>query len=653
MANTVSINDRLGDGGLESVAIGQTDVNGVTSLVVGGNRIDNIAMGVPPGLDWLDTTLHGVDIYSKGFVRTPTLFFDPSATTSLNRGTLANPYNTQAALQTVIKGDMRGQVLGFKRGTALQASGTNGLTLAGVYGTSADPFIICPYGDAEALPIVSAHSVPTWSLVSGGIYKYAIGATEHDIWQNGTRVWKLNPTNGSTNNNTGTTVTNEATALTALAAKGAGWSVYISNTLYLNPYSGENPNLGQVYVSASDYGILMTYADIAATGYIEVAGLDVRYARKSAYEISAAAKTTISTIDGIKVTGCRIGKAGVDSGSPAASDALIIYGASDTQRITSMHIAGNECYDVLNNAIEISGVDGISSGKVVVEHNYGHDVGGNSVLELWSSCSGVTTRYNYGENASVTGRRYTSFAQGGVWVANKSESAGNWDNDDATNLKNVSNTCYMNLVKNPVGKAFRISGGATQKISHNTAIMDCSWSGYYGLAANHNAQFISCGETTNGPSAGFLNVSNNLFVAVNVTGSVVRPSYIHCQHATGGIPSGDGNLYHQDGANTSSNYGIFRAPGASKFSWSGASSWLEFTAASASNMDANSKCMSNLTGGTVTTATLNLNATTYAPAAASVALSAGITSLTGIGYRYKDGQPYAAATPTIGCYLGG
>lgn len=602
----------------------------------------------PRGIDWLTETLHGFDIYTRGFVQRPTLFFDPTATTSLNRGTFQNPYNTQAALQSVIKGDMRGQVLGFKRGTTLQASGTNGLNFAGVYGASGDPFIICPYGDAEALPIVSAHAVPTWTAVSGGIYKYAIGATEHDIWQDGVRVWKLNPTNGSTNNNTGTTVTNEATALTALAAKGAGWSVFISNTLYFYPYSGENPNLGQVYVSASDYTMLVQYSDVAASGYIEISGLDLRYARKSALEISALAKTTISTLDDIVVAGCKIGRAGVDTVSPFGSDAVVIYGASDTVRSTGVKVVGNELYGVLNNTVELSGTTG-----ALIEHNYGHDVGGNVIAELWASNSGAHVRYNYGNFASVFGRCYQSYSAGGVWFNNNYETGGVWSGNDATNAKNVNNKAYFNLCIDPGVVCFDARGGSGHVAVHNTFLID-----HDRLYPNLSNANLPAGLRTSGTAAtGFLIWSNNLIYYKLSTASAgyLNPSFINLANGTLGaansVPSGDKNVYFNRFGYGTANW---RAAGTSNANFT-----TYKTALSTYGLDQNS--LASLgpanaygnAGGTETEAEVALDLATGIPGAGSTLLSAGATSLTGVGTRYKDGQPYAAATPTIGAYLGG
>ena len=605
---------------------------------------------IPNGLDWITETLHGFDIYKRGFVQRPTLFFDPTATSSLNRGTFQHPYNTATALQAAIKGDMRGQVLGFKRGTTLQASGTNGLNLAGVYGASGDPFIICPYGDAEALPIVSAHAVPTWTAVSGGIYKYAIGATEHDIWQNGMRVWKLNPTNGSTNNNTGTTVTNEATALTALAAKGAGWSVFISNTLYFYPYAGENPNSGQVYVSASDYTMLMQYSDVAASGYVHIAGLDLRYARKSALEISAAAITTISTLDDIVVAGCKIGKAGVDAVSPFGSDAVVIYGASDTVRATGVKVIGNELYEALNNTVELSGTDG-----ALVEHNYGHDVGGNVIVELWASNSNSITRYNYGKNATNEGRCYVSYSAGGIWFNNNYGTGGTWSSNDATNAKNTGNKAYFNFCENPAFTCADARGGSGHVIAHNTFLIDHD--AIFGATAGKSTR--PTGLYTSGTAVtGFLTWSNNLIyhkAAALVPEGYLNTSFVNLGNGTLGannsIPSGDKNSYFVRTGYAVANW---RAGGASNGNFT---NWK--TAMSTYGLDQNSfaslgpaNAYGNA-GGTETEAEVALDLATGIPGTGSTMLSAGVTSLTGIGTRYKDGQPYAAATPTIGCYLGG
>jgi len=614
---------------------------------------------VPNGLDWLDDTLHGFDIYSEGFVQRPTLFFDPTATSSLNRGTYANPYNTQAALQSVIKGNMAGQVLGFKRGTTLQVT-SNGLNLAGVYGSSGSPFIICPYGDAEALPIISGHTVvSTWTLVdaTSNIWKYTMGATERDVFQSGVRIKKLHPTNGAQNNSTGTTVTNDATAITALDAMGAGWSVYVSSVMYIKPIDGESPNLGQVYTTNSEYGMLLQYSDVATSGYIEVAGLDLRYARDSLLEIGAAAITTISSCGGIKVAGCKIGYVGIDTiTSQTTGDGVVIYGASDAVRLTDVHVVGNEIYDCMNNSVELAGTTG-----ALVEHNYSHEIGGNNIIELWSSNSSALIRYNYGRDPLNVRRLSTSPSGGGIWFTNYAENgAGAWGTNDATNAKNANNVAVFNLIENPQAASFDVRGGTGHVMAHNTLLVD------------HDAIFGTISGKPSAPSGlytagtaatGFLTWSNNTLYykpSTQVAEGYLSPSFVNITAGLGAansVPLGNNNFYFVGTGYNTANW-KHGANSRAKFLDGVNAAWQYDLSTGGYALDQNSLVGKSGTtygnlGGTITTALAALDLTTGEPGAGSSLLSAGATTLTGIGYRYKDGQPYAAATPTIGCFLGG
>lgn len=632
-----------------------TDSSGNTVLVgADGVAKDRFPLPLNPnGLSWLTDTLHGFDIYERGFVKRPTLFFDPTATTSMNRGTFAHPYNTQAALQAAIAGNMAGHVLGLKRGTTLQVTGTNGLNL-NCYGSSASPFIICPYGDAEALPVISGHSVvTTWAATAdANVWKLTL-ATESDIWQSGTRVWKLNPTNGATNNATGTTVNSEATAITALNAKGAGWSVYAGGVMYFKPYSNENPNLGQCYIAVANNALLLQYTDWAgASGYVTFAGIDTQYSRGTAFAVEAAGLTNITSAGGIIIAGCRAQHAGTDTGSPTANNGFKVYGPSDTVRLSSIHIVGNYANDVLNNAYEVAGIDGTASRNAIVEHNTAYNVGGNLWLEMWASCSNIDLRYNYGKNASTFGRMYTSFSAGAAWIANNyGTTFGVWNTNDATNAKNVNNYTYFNLAENTAAVCFDARGGSGHVTVHNTWVLDHDT--MFGTTASKSS--LPPGLYTSGTAAtGFLTWSNNLIyhkAAASVPEGYLNPSFVNLANGTLGaansVPSGDKNIYFMQTGYGTANW---RAGGTSNTSFT---AWK--TAMSAYSLDQNSMCALGAAnaygsvGGTLTVASLGFDATTFKPIASA---AQGVTTLTGIGTRYRQGTPYSAATPTIGCSLG-
>ena len=66
------------------------------------------------------------NIYDRGYVPNPTIFYDPDATTSLCLGTYRQPYNTLAQVNQRCVGNMAGQTLGIKRGSVSRGSVTSG-----------------------------------------------------------------------------------------------------------------------------------------------------------------------------------------------------------------------------------------------------------------------------------------------------------------------------------------------------------------------------------------------------------------------------------------------------------------------------------------------------------------------------------------------
>lgn len=621
-----------------AVVSAETDpvTGGITGYTASGGILNDrmsLPGAVPAGMDWMTDTLHGFDIYNKGLVKTPTLFFDPTATSSAGRGTYRNPYTTQAELMAAIAGDMSGHVVGFKRGTTLRVTGANGLQLV-LHGSVDDPVILCPYGDAEALPIISGGAVITsWALVDAGsnIWSYSL-ATESDCWQYDSRLWKK---------------TWSANAINTLTAEGT--STFNSSTLYIRPFNGENPNQGQMTICVSDYALQLIYSDVPATGYIKVVGLDLQYTKHTALTIGVDSAASITTIDDICITGCRVVKSGVDkSGGSYVGNGITFYGANDTKRVTNGFIAGNYISDVLNNTIEVSGNNG-----TVIEHNYGESCGGNSIVEAWSSNSNLTIRYNKGNFSSTKGRIYTNYAQSGIMLANFYHNGTDWESagSDATHAKNTGNVAHHNLIINAKTRAIKLSGGSGHKIAHNTAFFDSDL--LHGAGTTTGPQ----GWYTEGDAAsGFADISNNLFYWKNTTEAHRYPNLMRINSAVGAnasVPSGNKNIYFTA---WSMSDGTFYATDAG-FEGAGDDSTDNFTnyktALAAYSLDQNSFTSSNKTGGTLTSASLNFNEETYAVGVGSAALAAGLTTLTGIGSRYYDGVPYVAGTCSIGALLGG
>jgi len=613
------------DGRQVGLVFVQTDpVTGVIGLKgVGPAVIAQYPMGNPSGLSWLSETLNGMDIY-KDFVKRPTMFFDPSASTSANLGTFANPYNTQAALQAILSGNVAGQVMGFKRGTTLRVTGANGLYLPSVYGAAGFPLTMCPYGDAEALPIITGGAViTTWVLEDAGanIWKYTL-ATESDAWQSNVRLWKK---------------TFSVSAVATLTT--AGTSTYNTGVLYIRPYAGENPNLGQVEISVCDYSMRIIHANVAASGYIHIAGIDFRKARDTNLRFIAGTTSGITTCDDISIVGCRLSGAGVDKtvqNNPC--DNIDIGCVTDAKRITNLYIAGNYATDALNNPYEINGTSG-----AILERNIGTNSGGHTVAELYASNSGAIVRYNIGSGSNTLGRLYTSFGQCAIWFNCVDCDTGS----DETSAKSINNTAIFNLLLNNQTRNFRLRAGAYasgMKFQHNTC---------------YNDQSITNPGTTNAPQGwyvsgtatnGCIDISNNLFywkLGSGQSNHSTSLAYINSVLGAGAaVPTGDYNLYMTNWAGTASSWHY------------GATNQASFTAyksaLAAYGLDQNSLAGSSIsdgtyTGATLTAASLGFSETTYKPLASA---AAGSTALTGIGTKYQDGAPYVAASATIGALLG-
>lgn len=589
-------------------------------------------MGVPSGLSWLNDTLHGIDIYSKGFVKNPTLFFDPSNTDSLSLGTLQNPYNTQADLMAAVSGNMSGHVIGFKRGSTLQVSGTNGLSLI-CHGLPDAPLYLVPYGDAEELPIISAHATPTWTLVTGNIWQTAM-LTQHDVWQSEQRM-----RNVTWNIDAATTLITDGTA---------AWN---SNVMYIRPLGGENPNLGQVFVSACNNALLIRYSDVSISGHITLAGLDFRYARNSVCDIGAEATANITEAGGIVVAGCGFSKAGVDKSPAYGSNNLVIYGPSDAIRLSGVHVVGNKMRDALNNAIELSGTTGS-----LIEHNRTQDCGGN-LVELWSSNDTALIRYNYGHTFSTFSRVNANYNGGGLLFANYYNSApGVWDTNDSSNSKNTGNIAVFNVFENCSTVCAKADGGSGHVIAQNTWIIDHD--ALYGAAAGKSN--LPAGLMCTGTAAtGFLKWSNNILyykTAALVPTGYLNPTYVNIINGLGAsnsVPEGDNNAYYVGKGYGTANW-RYGATSRTSFIDGTNPSWKFDLSNSGYTLDANSLASNNGStygspGGTLTDALVGMDCVTFTPLHASLA---GATSLSGIGTRYYDGQPYVAAACTIGAMKG-
>lgn len=396
----------------------------------------------PLGLSWINDTLPNIDLYVLGFSAEPTMFFDPSATASRALGTFSDPFTTQAQVQLACTGDMSGQVLGIKRGTTLRVTGTEGLALS-CYGSAAKPFIICPYGNATALPIITAGVVRSgWIVHAGSIYKITGVAQNTDIFQNDQRLWKKTSLAGIT---------------------GEGMSFYDSgtSTLYAWAYGSIDPNTATMETQGSEFAVSIRYSNVAASGNVHVVGIDARKGRNISLRAGPpVVLDAITSVSGVWFIGCRGGQAGYDAaGLTAASDAVLMYGVSDAVRATNCMMIGCEGYDCLNNAFETANMDGL-----IHDSNYGHDVGGNSILELWSSCSNCQVRNNTGERANSRGRIFTAYHAGGIWATVFSNVAGTTTSHAAFQ----GNAYDFNIIRDAEIQGIEIYGGTGSKVRQNT-----------------------------------------------------------------------------------------------------------------------------------------------------------------------------------------
>lgn len=379
--------------------------------------------------------------YAARYATANILYFDPSGSGST--GTLADPYSTEAQVQAVItaaSGNMAGKLLACKRGTTYRG----GFDLTGVYGGVGSPFVIAPYGDAEALPIFNGAVVRSdWVAHTSDIWKLTGVTANQDIWQNDLRVWKK------------TSLANMTAANTSFWDSG-------TNTLYLWPADNENPNLGQVEITSAAYGMHISYKNVVGTGNISIIGTDCRYGTNSALRFDPDTASDNNAATGLIVSANKAFGGGVDkSGLSDASDAIIVVGP--TTSATGCYIGHNEAAYCLNNAIEVSFLDG-----AVIEHNLGYDVGGNAILEMWASCKNNVVRYNKGLRASTSGRIYTTFHAGGVWLADRANITGT--TYDTAGTLNGGNLIYGNLLDTSEKAGMDIYSGLGNRVFQNTLI---------------------------------------------------------------------------------------------------------------------------------------------------------------------------------------
>lgn len=403
------------------------------------------------------------------FDTTPTQFYDPTATTSTGSGTLANPFNTLAQVETYFNGTISGlaygKVLGLKRGTVTRGKLELKVTGFGNGGRSSDnPFLIVPYGDSAAAPKiigairVGGDEVPQWTF-DGQFWWYDTGSNrEVDVFQDDVRIYKK---------------PNRAQALAA----GPGFGYWIANKVFVIPYTnGTDFNSISTLVEVNSafgglstnlgHTLLVKYKNQARSGNIVIAGVEVDKAINSCISIQSDTSYNIITfVDNLQVVGCTSRNSGVDQTAlGAGSDAVVITGPSDTVRASNVYSGGNLSINCLNNSTELNGV---SSG--VVEWNTSYGCGGNNVVELFASCSNVKTRFNFGSGAGdYAARTVESFSGGGIWVPGYVwDQAGEiTNNPDIT--KNSNNDFQFNASVNNRNPTLTMGTCSGSKVHNNT-----------------------------------------------------------------------------------------------------------------------------------------------------------------------------------------
>ena len=477
---------------------------------------------------------------------TPTQFFDPSAARTAATGTFENPFNTLAQVETyynsTLSGLAFGKVLGWKRGTTVRGKLELLVTGFGNSGRLSDnPFMIIPYGDAEGAPkIIGAIQVggnaqQQW-VYDGVFWFYDTGSTRQaDAFQDGQRIYKR---------------ANRASALAA----GAGFSYWSGTRIYVLPYQNAfdlNSTATMVEVQsafgavATNIGhvVLARYRNQARTGNIIIAGIESNKAINSGFSIqSASTFDQMTYVDTLQIIGCVSRDAGADQTAIAAgSDGFVITGPSDTVRASNVYAGGNYAENCLNNSVEVNGVNG-----GIIEWNTSTGCGGNSIAELFASCSNVRTQYNFGVGAGdYPAFTAGSFAGGGYWVSGYvwDQINGGTGNTDVT--KNINNDVYFNVALNSRNIALSYDAGTGGKIANNV------WHSVGVIVGSPNgAPTVQIGTNPNMLLTSSVEWSNNIVINGGQDNVTLRAG-LTSGAVRNLVMTGDNNFYW----NTASGYG--------------------------------------------------------------------------------------------------
>ncbi|HEY1615668.1 MAG TPA: hypothetical protein VGF97_18485 [Rhizomicrobium sp.] len=396
----------------------------------------------------LTNTLFGAGVFAAGLNKSPNFFFDPNNPGSSGAGTFYNPFTTIAQVNAAITGSMPGKVLGIKRGTYFK--GTINL---GVSGAPGAPFHIVPYGDDFGTPVFSGETArASWTTYSGDARIWQMsGFTQtvdlYDIGYApyGTSGSRLLYVSGAS---LAAKITAIQNYISAPVAGTAGVFAYDSNITYawfVDTVTEANPNLGQVISADATVVVQLTNGTVAAGGNLVVCGIGAYFARNNAlaYNLNAAATSGA----GVQIVGCHAGFSGAQGagGQGLGQDAIVVYGHSQTVKLTASLFAGNYGQDAQNNALELAYTDG-----AVVQYNLGTNICGNSIVELWSNNTNATVLFNRGYN-DVNARSKLNTGHGsGVWATNYSDGGG----VNTNTAYNGGHTIAFNYVQDMANHAF-------------------------------------------------------------------------------------------------------------------------------------------------------------------------------------------------------
>lgn len=455
-------------------------------------------------------------------MRRPTIYFDPQATDPYGRGTFLKPYSTAAQLEAAINQlnknntvHVGGQVIGFKRGSILHG----GITLS-LAGEASDPVSIVPYGDAEALPIITGASVYAltenaatgWATSSDARVYKVNSATEYDVFD-------VQMAEGSQRFTKVAAGGDEAATIAAVVAAGPGTRSFLSGVIYIYPFNG-TPDWTKIeyndvaHRTNARNGLAIYYANIAASGYITVTGMHARSCANIGMTIASksTALANITSLADVRAIGCKMGNCGVDrpsAGVDTSMSAGSIYGISSALRISNPMWLGNRIYDVANNAGEFGDTDGL-----IFERNTSLYSTGPGCAELYRNNSNSIIRYNVAVGRQNKLFLSESYGHKGLWISGYDDTSSTRDAS-----KSVNNVAHHNVITQ-VGSGMGIDICGDGVYLYNNYVESVQTSGganlriYDTVAGATHTSFTAKNNIFNGLGTA---VGRNIASAANVT----------------------------------------------------------------------------------------------------------------------------------------